>query len=91
MQLLMSQYVAPLHFGPWMSKPRPAATFVNYVLVCTSNYSFGHALRASRISRQSAHGGGKIVSPMHPREIFLELIYVTGCVDPRAIVRPEGM
>jgi hypothetical protein len=38
---------------------------------------------ASRISRQSVHEGGKVVSPTHrpplpPKEIFLVLIYVTG-------------
>ena len=62
-----------------------------YQKLYTSHYSFGHALRAPRISRQSAHEGGKVVGPTYPREIFLVLIYVTGCVDPRAILRPEGM
>ena len=49
----------------------------------------------SQISRQSAHEGGKVVSPTHrppfPQEIFLGLISVRGWVDPRAIVRPEGL
>ena len=42
----------------------------------------------------TAQGGGKVVSLRHrshlPQEIFLVLIYVTGWVDPRAIVRLEG-
>jgi hypothetical protein len=50
----------------------------------------------SQISRQSAHVGGKVVSPTHrkplpPQKIRLVLISVRGCVDPRAIVRPEGL
>ena len=46
-------------------------------------------------SRQSAHKGGKVVSPTHrpslPQEVFLVLISLRGWVDPRAIVRPEGL
>ena len=50
----------------------------------------------SQISRQSAHEGGKVVSPTHrplftPQEIFPVLISVRGWVDPRATVRPEGL
>ena len=49
----------------------------------------------SQIPRQSAHECGKVVSPKHrpplPQEIFLVLISVRGWVDPRAIVRPEGL
>jgi hypothetical protein len=47
------------------------------------------------ILRQLVHEGGKIVSPRHlpplPQEIFLVLICARGWVDPRAIVRPEGL
>jgi hypothetical protein len=49
----------------------------------------------SQILRQSAHEGGKVVSPTHrpplPHEIFLVFISVGGWVDLRAIVRPEGL
>jgi hypothetical protein len=50
----------------------------------------------SQICRQSAHEGGKVVSPTHrpplpPKEIFLVLISVRGWVDPRAIVRPKRL
>jgi hypothetical protein len=43
----------------------------------------------------TAQDGGKVVSLKHrpplPQEIDLVLIYVRGCVDPRAVVRPEGL
>jgi hypothetical protein len=52
-------------------------------------------VEASRISIQSAHEGGKVVSPAHrpplPQKVFVVLVYVRGRVDPRAIVRPEGL
>ena len=42
----------------------------------------------------TAQDGGKVVSLTHrlllPQEIFLALISVRSCVDPRAIVRSEG-
>ena len=43
----------------------------------------------------TAQDGGKVVSLMHrpplPQEVHLELISVRGRVDPRAIVRPDGL
>jgi hypothetical protein len=47
-------------------------------------------------SRQSAHEGGKVVSPTNrpplslPKHTFLVLISVRGWADPSAILRPEG-
>jgi hypothetical protein len=47
------------------------------------------------ISWQSAHEGGKVVSPTQrpplPQQIFLILNYVRDWVDPMAIVRLEGL
>ena len=47
----------------------------------------------SHISWQLAHKDGKVVSPTHrpPTEIFLVLISVRGWIDPRTIIRPEGL
>ena len=48
------------------------------------------------MSRQSAHEGSKVVKPYAPaffipKEIFLVLISVRGWVNPRSIVRPQGL
>jgi hypothetical protein len=53
-------------------------------------------VEASRISRQSAHEGGKVVSLMHrpplpPHVIPFILICLRGCFDPRGLVRLEGL
>jgi len=52
-------------------------------------------VRSPRISRQSAHGGRKVVStryrpPLH-QDISLVLIYVRGWVDPRAVFWHERL
>jgi hypothetical protein len=52
-------------------------------------------VEAPTICRQTAHEGGKVVSPMHwpplPQDIFLVPFSISGSVNPRAIVRPERL
>jgi len=40
---------------------------------------------------KSAHEGGKVVSPMYRPPLPPGNIPIRGCVDPTAIVRPEGL
>jgi hypothetical protein len=60
--------------------------------------SSGHGQQRSnrQISRQSAHEGGKVVShthrpPLLPGNILWFSCVLRGSVDPRTIVRPEGL
>ena len=75
-------------------------SLTSFVKVKLTHYRLGRTLRipgvwSSQISGQSAHEGGKAVGPTHrpslPQEIFLVLTSFRGWVDPRAIVRPEGL
>jgi hypothetical protein len=76
----------PPGFDPWTVRPLAS----NYERLWRSKQ-----VKAPGFLRQSAHEGGKVVSPTHrpplTQEIFLALISVRGWVDPRVIVRPEGL
>jgi len=76
-------------------------TRVGLVKVTQSHYRPGQSLRVpgvwgSQISRQSAHEGGKVVSPTHrpplpPRKYSWYSFLLRGWVNPRAILGPEGL
>jgi hypothetical protein len=71
----------------------PKITSRSLLEVKQSHYKPGQALRVaggwgSQIWSQSAHGGGKVVSRTHRPPL---LISVRCWVNPRAIVRPEGL
>ena len=71
------------------------------VKINQSHYRPGQALRVpggwgSQISWQSAHVDGKVVSPIHrpplpPKKYFWYWFLLRDWVDPRAIVRQDGL
>jgi hypothetical protein len=76
--------------------PPPSRRYKVKVKVKQSHYRPGQAQRVpggwgSQISRQSAHEGCKVVSPTHRPPLPLGNISVRAWVNPRAIVRPEGL
>ena len=78
-----------------------ASIYSSFVMVKQSHYRPGQALRVpggwgSQISRQSAHEGGKIVSPTHrppllPRKYSWYSCLLQAESAPRAIMWPEGL
>ena len=89
----------------WWNAGSNVCSTVEGMIVKQSHYRPGQVMRVpggwgSQISRQSAHEGGTVVSPTHqphtpaaftPQEIILVLITVRGSVNPRDIVRQEGL
>ena len=74
--------------------------YIYKVKVKQSHYRSGDALRVpggwgSQISRQSAREVGKVVSPKHrpllPPRKYSWYSFVTAWVNPRAVLRPEGL
>ena len=96
--LKVKNYIKILVLGNYVSR---SCVIYRHKKVNQSHYRPGEALRfpggwASQSSRQSAHEGSKVVSPTHRppllhQEIFLVLIFFRGWVNPRVIVRPEGI
>jgi hypothetical protein len=89
--------MSPLSVGP---TARCQSVLKKHMKVKQSYYRPGQAQRVpggwgSQISRQSTHEGGKVFSSTHrpplPQKTFLVLISVRGWVNPRAIVRLEGL
>ena len=83
----VSKIVQFSHFSLYVSQ---------YITVKQSHYRPGQALSVpgdwgSQISRQAAHKGGKVVSPMHRPPLPPGNISLWGWVNPRAIVRSEGL
>jgi hypothetical protein len=79
-----------------VSNINPSMLASMYCKVNQSHYRPTKALRApggrgSQVFRQSAHEGGKVVSPNTSRLYPPGKIPVRGWVDPRVIVRPKRL